>query len=959
MKRNIPLLLFLCILFQLNAQSQTANITGVVFDNATKENIELASIRILNTKDSTYVTGGVTASDGKFSIGIKQGNYIVQVSFLGYIDQYFNINTRSKAAVGNIYMKEDGITLGEAVVTAQAIEVKVKGDTVEYNADSYKVQESAVVEDLVKKLPGAEVDSDGKITVNGKEVKKILVDGKEFFSSDPKVASKNLPAQMVDKLQVLDRKSDMAQMTGFDDGDEETVINLTIKKGMKEGLYGSATAGAGSEDRYGLSGIVNYMRNESQFTLLGGANNTNNEGFTDNTGNSFRGMRGGGMNFGGRYGLSRSSSGGFNFALNPSTKLKWGGNLRYGDTSNDVQQSTFTQTYRQGNKAGDLYENTQNRGINKSNNFGGDFRFEWTPDAATKIIFSPTLQYGKNTNIQNSDYLTTLINPADSVNWGRSETFSDGTSKSLSGRLDVSRELGKKGRVLSLSLSGGFSDLENDGINWSETTYRNQTTGNDSIGITDRIYNQKNNSYNWRAYASYVEPIGNNNFIQVTYSFRKSHTENDKNTFKNDGLGNYTEVDPTATKKLENDFTNQEIRANFKAVREKYDYTIGLALQPSKTESVTTTPKEASPVPVSNSVFNYAPIAQFNYRWSRQKNLRINYDGSASQPTATQLSSVVDDSNPLNITYGNPNLKPSFSNRFRIQFRNFSPEQGSMIGLFGNLSFTLNDIISRTIIKETGAKESTYDNINGNWNGFLRMMINRPLSNRKFSINSSLGGNYQRSNGYTDGYKNTASTFGTSENLALRYRSDFGSYGDAKKSNNIDLLLRGNFGYSATTNSLDSLKKNNLRTFDYGGYFETTLQLYFGLTFSTDIRYTTNSGYANGYKINEWLWNASISQQLFKAKNGTLKFTINDILKQREVIIPTPSSSSQYYSQSTYNTLPSYFMVSFSYRFQSFKGGAKQSDMDGEGGGWRRGPGGGGPGGPGGPGGGGPGGPMM
>lgn len=951
MKRNIPLLLFLCILFQLNAQSQTANITGAVFDDATKEDIELASIRILNAKDSTYVTGGVTASDGKFMISVKQGNYIAQVSFLGYLDQYYNVNTRNKTALGNIYLKEDGITLKEAVVTAQAIEVKVMGDTVEYNADSYKVQESAVVEDLVKKLPGAEVDSDGKITVNGKEIKKILVDGKEFFSSDPKVASKNLPAQMVDKLQVLDRKSDMALMTGFDDGDEETVINLTIKKGMKEGLYGSGTAGAGSEDRYGLSGIVNYMRNESQFTLLGGINNTNNEGFTDNVGNSFRGMRGGGgMNFGGRYGLSKSASGGFNFALNPSDKLKWGGNIRYGDTNNDVQQSTFSQTYREGHKDGDLYENKRNWGINKSNNFGGDFRFEWSPDAATKIIFSPTFQYGENTNIQNSEYLTSLINPTDTVNWGKSEAYSEGTSKNISGRLDVSRELGKKGRVLSFSLSAGYNDLESDGANWSQTTYK--VASGDSIGLRDQIYNLKNDGYNWRAYASYVEPIGNNNFLQLTYSFRKNHTESDRNTFMNDGSGNYTDIDPTATKKLENDFTNQEIRANFKAVREKYDYTIGLALQPSKTKSITSTPNETEPT--SNNVFNYAPIAQFNYRWSRQHNIRINYDGSTDQPTATQLSSVRDESNPLNITYGNPNLKPSFSNRFRIRYQNFNPQQGSMMGLFGGFNFSMNDIVSKTIIKDNGAKESTYDNINGNWGANLRMMVNKPLSNRKFSVNSGTGGNYQRSNGYTNGYKNTASTFNISENLGLRYRSDFGAYGNQEIANNIDLSLRGNFGYNNTVNSLESLKEMNLNSFDYGGSFETTLQLYFGLTFSTDIRYTTNSGYANGYKINEWLWNASVSQQLFKAKNGTLKFSINDILRQREVIIPTPTSTSQGYSQSTYNTLPSYFMVSFSYRFQSFKGGAKQSDMDGgEGGGWRRGPGG--------PGGrpGGPGGPMM
>jgi hypothetical protein len=798
------------------------------------------------------------------------------------------------------------------------------GDTVEYNADSYRVQESAVVEDLVKKLPGAEVDSDGKITINGKEIKKILVDGKEFFSSDPKVASKNLPAQMVDKLQVLDRRSDMAQMTGFDDGEEETVINLTIKRGMKEGLYGNATSGAGSEGRYGLNGIVNYMRNESQFTVLGGSNNTNNEGFTDNAGSSFRGMRGGGMNFGGRYGLSRSSSGGFNFALNPSDKLKWGGNIRYGDTSNDVRQNSFIQSYTNDTINGDLYENRRNIGINRSNNFNGDFRFEWTPDEKTKIIFSPNFQYGNNTNSQTSNYLMTRINPADTMNWGNSETYSDGTSKNLSGRLEVSRELGKKGRVLSLSLSGGYNNIESDGANWSETTYK--VLSGDSIGVRDQSYNQANNSYNWRTYLSYVEPIGNNNFVQLTYSLRKSHTESDRNTFTKDGLGNYTEIDSAATRKLENDFINQEIRANFRAMREKYDYTVGVALQPSQMRSVTTTPKLTEPT--ANNVLNYAPIMQFNYRWSRQKNLRINYEGVTDQPTATQLSNFRNDSDPLNIRIGNPDLKPGFSNRFRLEYRNFNPEQGSMIGLFGNMSFSSNDIVTRTTIDTSAVRTHTFDNINGNWNASLRMVINKPLSNRKFSISSSTGGSYRQSNGYTNGRKNTASIINISENLGLRYRSEFGAYGNEKKANNIDLLLRGSVGYNNTTNSLTSLKGMNLNTFDYGSYFETTLQLQSGLTLSTDIRYTTNSGYSNGYKINEWLWNASVAQQIFKAKNGTLKFSIYDILQQREVILMPPSSGANGYTESTYNTLPSYFMVSFSYRFQVFRGGAKKPETD-------------------------------
>lgn len=225
----------MCVILGLNAQAQTTNITGSVYDDVTKETIEMASIRVLNANDSTYVGGGVTDNKGKFSINIKRGSYIVQVSFMSYISQFFKVNARNGIAVlGDIYLKEDAVMLSEAVIEAKAPEIIVKGDTVEYNADSYKVQETAVLGDLIRKIPGAEIDADGKITINGKDITKILVDGKEFFSNDPKVASENLPAKMIEKLQVLDQKSDMARLTGFDDGEEQTVINLVARPGMKE-----------------------------------------------------------------------------------------------------------------------------------------------------------------------------------------------------------------------------------------------------------------------------------------------------------------------------------------------------------------------------------------------------------------------------------------------------------------------------------------------------------------------------------------------------------------------------------------------------------------------------------------------------------------------------------------------------------------------------------------------------
>lgn len=915
----------LFFILQVSLFAQNTSISGVVIDKVAQTPVEQATVRFLSEKDSSYVNGTATNAEGKFNISLKQGRYITHISFIGYTDSYVNVNaTGTRKNIGTIELNEDGVLLSEAVVTAKVVEIAIKGDTVEYNADSYKVQESAVVEDLLKKMPGAEVDTDGKITINGKEIKKILVDGEEFFSNDPKVASKNLPAAMVDKLQVLDRKSDMARMTGFDDDEEETVINLTVKKGMKQGLFGSATLGGGNHDRYGMSGIANYMLDKNQITVLGGTNNTNNEGFTDDAAGTFRGMRGGNMNFGSGSGITKSINGGVNLAFNPSSVLKWGGNIRYGNNKNNLETNRYTQNYQIKDKRGDQFETRDSWGINRTENIRADLRMEWTPDTLTRIIFSPRVTYGKNKNIQSENFTTTYEDPNDIINEGSSSYFSDGENKEVSGRLEVSRQLGKKGRVLSFSLSGEMNDLNNDGTNWSNTQFFSVLTGQDSTSIVqDQQFNQKNKGYNWRGYVSYVEPIGRNNFVQLNYSYRKSYSESDKHTLKNDGFGNYDIIDTTATKKLENDFINQEIGLNFKSVREKFNYTIGVALQPSRSESWTISPERRSRV--SNDVLNFAPVAQFNYMWDKRHNLRVNYNGRTNQPSTSQLSDVRDDSDPLNIVYGNPNLKPGFSNRFRARYQKFNPEQASAFMVFGGFNFSTNDIVSKVMNMGGGKKETTYENINGNWDSNLRIMMNRPLRNKKFSINTMTYANISQSNGFIDADKNKATNLSLSENLGLQFRSDL-----------MDFGLRGNYTYSNTQNSLQDQQDRTIHR--YGGNFSSTIYLPYDFTIDTDINYSATSGSTEGYDLNEWLWNASIAKQIFKAKNGTLRFKFYDILQQRSNI--SQSATSQRFMETRTNTINSYFMFSFQYKFQIFKGGAKQADMNGfDRGGFRGGPG--------------------
>ena len=924
MKRFVLFIGLLLIGISIFAQNN-GRISGKIIDQESKDPIAQANVRILQQSDSVYINGVATNNEGNFSISLPYGNYIVHVTYVGHTDFYRNVSLSSSNATANLGTVElgtDNILLDAAVVTAKAAEIVVRGDTVEYNADSYKVTESAVLEDLLKKMPGVEVDSEGKITVNGREIKKIMVDGEEFFSTDPKVASRNLPARMVDRLQVLDRRTDMAQMTGFDDGDEETIINLTVRPGMKEGLFGNAFVGYGTKDRYEGNAMVNYMRDKNQYTLLGGFNNTNNAGFSDLASSMFGSGGGGGRRFfgGGRSGITTSGNAGFNFSQQFSSNLKLGGNLRYGLTDNNTLSRTHTQNIL---SSGNTIEDENNSSNNYSQNFNMDFRMEWTPDTLTRIIFSPEASVYNNRRSDLGDFLTTNEIGGDTINHGDSRYNSEGDGKNLSARLDVSRTLGKKGRILSVQLRGGMSDSENTGTNLSNTFY-NGTRPDD---IIDQRFTNTNDSKNWRGYLSYVEPLGNNNAIQFAYQYRQNISESDRDTRVKDAAGNYTVLDEQYSKRLENDFTNQEIELNFQSVRPNYDYTIGFTVQPSASKSKTFI-GENKIDDFSRNVINYAPSAQFNYRWTRQHNLRLRYFGNTDQPSVSQLSPVVDISNPLNITYGNPDLKPSFSHRLNIRYQNFNPEKNRSMGFFGDVRYLTNDIVSSSITdRTTGRRETTYENVTGNWNANGRMMMNVPLKNIKFSVFSMSFASYNHNNGFSNGETNLSRRLNLGETLGLNYRSDV-----------LDFGIRGNVSYNKVKNSLEGQRDQEF--LNYGGNANTTLYLPWDVSIESDLNYSTNSGYADGFTQDEWLWNASIQKQLFKQKNGTLRLKIYDILQQRSNI--SRSVTANYIRDTTTNTLTTYFMVHFVYRFNIFKGGATQEDMSPQRGGFRGGHGGGG-----------------
>ena len=898
----------------LLAQQSGVDIKGTIVEKGSNTPIEQATIRLLNIPDSAMVKGVVSQKNGAFTLkNVKRGSYLLHVTFVGFDPLYQPLQISGKKTpvqVGALELSDGAIELGEALVIGKAPEVAVRNDTVEYNADSYKVTEGSVLEDLLKKMPGVEVDSEGKITVNGKEIKKVMVDGKEFFSDDPKVASKNLPAKMIDKLQVLDKKSDMAMMTGFDDGEEETVINLTVKKGMKQGWFGNAFAGYGSKDRYEANAMVNRFVDNDQVTFMGGANNTNNMGFSDMASSMFSGMGGGGRfrgGFGAGSGITSSGNAGLNFSKEFSKQFILGGNTRYSHSDNEALSKSQRQNFLPGDSSS--YENTQATSRTKNDNFGVDFRMEWKPDTLTQILFRPSFNLSHSMSDSYTD-ATTLDNARDTVNTNRTVNHTENDGYRLNASLEFSRKLNSRGRVFSASISGGNSHSESDGANRSDLEYFNQANAMRNQ-VIDQQSNYKNNGFNYRLYLSWVEPIGHNNFIQATYSFQQNKQEALKYVYSQDENGFYNVLNSAYSKSTRNNFISQRASLSFKSQRAKYNYTIGFNLDPSYSASENFV-GDTTLFKLTRKVVNLSPMAQLNVMFDKRTNLRVMYNGRTSQPSMTQLQPVADISDPTNIKIGNPDLSPTYTNSLFIRFQKFNPEQQRALMVMANGNYVLNDIVSYTAYDAlTGVKTTSYKNVNGNYAANARIMFNTPLKNKKFSISSMSMASYNNRNGYINEAKNTSKNTILSERASFDFRSTY-----------LDLGINGNFTYNNARNTLQG--QNDQETYNYGVGGRTTIYMPWDFKVESDINWSTNSGYGAGYEQNEVLWNAAISKSFLKGNQGTLRLKVYDMLQQRSNI--TRSVTANYIQDSEYNTLNSYFMVHFIYRFSIFKGGAKQGD---------------------------------
>ena len=882
------------------------------------------------------ISGLVVDADDKMPV-----MQATKVSFVGYKPVYKNVEISDKKprlSVGNIELSSDAIMLEGAVVVAQAPEVTAVADTLVYNSSAYRVPEGSALEELVKKLPGAEIDDDGKITINGKEISKIMIDGKEFFADDPNIALKNLPVNIIDKLRAYDKQSDMAKATGIQDGEEETVLDLTVKPGMNKGWFGNADVAGGTQDRYSAKVLLNRFYGGNQFTVIGSSNNVNDNGFPGG---------GGGGGWRRQNGLNTIHMGGFNFATE-TEKWQNNGSVNFNLKNSDIRSKQASETFVSSNSSS--FTNAMNLQDNKNLNLTADFRIEWNPDTMTMVLFRPRFQLGDTDNgtdsktytfnqdpvystdeLMNADNLTELVPEENIINTIIRNSLSRSNSLTHGASLMYNRRLGKAGRNITLRGYYSFTNSESEQFSTSETNYF-QKSVEEQLEILNRYITTPTKSYNYSARISYSEPIRKNMFLQFSYNFQYKRNQSDNSTYDmpNDwtvpqGLaGDINGVyNNDLSKSAVYDYYNHQVDLSYRWITEKSQFNLGVSLQPQNTK-LDYKKGDLDTVSV-RKIFNFTPTLDFRYKFSKTSQLRVDYRGRSSQPSMTDLLPIEDNTDPLNIKQGNPNLKPAFTNTLRINYNTFNVNTQRGCMTYFTYNNTLNSISNRrTYNEQTGGYTTRPENINGNWNIFGMVGGNIALKNKKYTINTFTTTRYSNMVSYisskevtTNSDKNITKQLNLGERLRGTYRSDW-----------WEVSLNGSINYMHSRNSYQASSNMDTYQFSYGA--STNINLPWNMSISTDLSQNSRRGYTDeSMNRDELLWNAQISQNFLKGNAATISVQFYDILRNQSNISRVISAAMR--SDTEYNAIYSYCMVHFIYRLNLFGGKQGGRPMGGPG----------------------------
>jgi hypothetical protein len=934
-------LLLLCLAWCLSGFSQQpVRVSGAVADSLENTSLPGVNVILKNLRDTTRIQGIATDVNGQFQFSqVRPGRYLMRLSYTGYAPLEKRIFVRGgDLNLGTLKIAPSVTTLKGVEVEGTAMRVEQKEDTIQYNATAFKTNPDATAEDLLTKMPGITVDETG-VKAQGENVKQILLDGKKFFGDDPNIALRNLPAEIIDKVEVFDQLSEQSQFTGFDDGDTQKTINIRTKRGMSNGQFGKVSAGAGENDRYLASGNYNSFNGARKVTLLGLSNNVNQQNFsTDDllgvAGNAGsgrgggRGGRGGGGGGGGQRGggsggdagnfllsqqsgLSTTNSGGLNYINEWGKKVELSGSYFF-NTADNRTITDLSRNYISRDSGMTYIENNNARSSNTNHRV--NFRLRYDIDSANSIVVTPRLSMQlNNSNSATGSFSTigeTRSNQLDKTNGG------DNSGYNFSSDVLYRHRFGKPGRSLSWRLSLTMNDRDGEKHLQSFNQFFDE-------GLSTLLDQQSTQVTNGRTYSSnlaYTERLGEHGQLQFNYTASLSNNNSDKRTYDLDPeTKEYTEVNTELTNVFDNQYVTNRGGVSYRYnMMRKYNFMAGINFQDAQLTSDQDFPEALH---VRRSFQNVLPNASMNYRFSRDANLRISYRTSTDAPSVSQLQNVIDNSNPLFLRGGNASLKQDYEHSLTLRYGKTNAAKARTFLFFvygryvknyiGNATFYngQRDTVVVNDVKVGPGQQLTYPvNVPENWNARTFVTYGIPLEFMKSNLNFHTGVNYTRSPALINDAKNLAHNYGLSQGVVL----------SSNISEQVDFTLSYTANYTIVKNSLESSQQADDNYFTHVTSLRVVCQPWKGLDLSSNVTNSFFSGLSSEYDQSIWFWNAAIGYKLLKDRALEIKLSAFDLLNQNKSI--NRDVTETYIEDSRTNVLTRYFMLTAVYSFRKFGG---------------------------------------
>lgn len=938
--KNISLILFLSALLSFVSFSQTFYVKGVVVDSLDGSPLPGASISLIPSRPGQSQLNMLSTADGSFEFKLQTpGRFYLKITFMGYLDFGDSVRVRRNDTgtdLGKIKLKRSSVEMKEVDITGVAIPSSQSEDTLSFTAKGYKTNPDATAEDLVTKLPGVQTEQ-GTLKAQGEEVKKVLVDGQPFFGDDPTVTLKNLPADLIEKIEIFDKMSDQTRFTGFDDGQTEKTINIVTRRDRRQGQFGKLYGGIGSTEKFQSGGVINFFGDGRRFSILGLGNNINQQNFsqqdllgiTQGSGgrggqrDGFQG-RGGGQggwhgpggaanNFliGALAGRTKTYSIGMNYQENWGRAAVLTGSYFF-NYSNNYNDQVINRDYYPSAAGDQMYDETSS---SNSDNYNHrmNFRFEWNIDTMNTLVVTPSFSAQKNSIGSIYNGLSTF-GQSGRMNSTDSRTGNEGNGFNFNNELIYRMRFATPGRSLSFTFNNGLSNRTVDRSQFSLNTFGGGAGSYLSIDTINQKGDDVIKGYNYSGNIVFTEPAGSNGQLQASVSAGLNNNFSDKQTLNFNSLtASYDLLDSISTNKYDNDYYTYRAGLAYRLRSEAVSLNIGLNYQIAQLMGDQTFPYILK---TEKNFYNLLPSLRFNYKISDSQNFRLFYNTNVNAPSITQLQNYYDVTNPLFIRAGNPELKAEYANRMSMQYVTTDKSTGANFFIMGywqmvndyvgNSSFTApaDTVIASGVTLKRGSQFSYSKNFDKSNN--LRAMVSGglPVSFLMSNISLSLGLGYQI---IPSEYQ-----FITSDSKILSFNQ--GITIASNISEDIDFKLTYSPSYYVSKNEV--LPQSDDEYWVHSGAANLFLNVFDLFFIRTDYAIYKTSGIANGGDMTYSLWNAGIGVKFFKDNSAELRLDVFDILDQNKSFIRTATDI--YIENKTTQVLKQYFMLTFTYNLKAF-----------------------------------------